>query len=101
MMKSNIALPPFHIVETTKFTVEADHELTQTLRRYLVCYREAYGGTVTEADLLREMARRFMAEDRVFQGFGQKRRRTRHKTLPLGSPKAGSNDQMALAAARS
>ena len=97
-MKNNIALPPFHIVETTKFTVEADHELTQTLRRYLACYREAYGGTVTEADLLREMARRFMAEDKDFQRRGQKRRRTRHKALPLGNPKAGGNDQLAFAA---
>ncbi len=69
-MKSNIALPPFHISEITRFTVEADHELTQTLRRYQAFYKEVYGAMVTEAELLREMARRFMANDGDFQGFG-------------------------------
>ncbi len=101
MMKNSIALPPFHIVETTKFTVEADHELTQTLQRYQAYYQEAYGAPVTEADLLREMARRFMAEDKDFQGFGQKRRRARRKALVVATPKTGPNDQLGFAAARS
>jgi hypothetical protein len=78
-MKPNIALPPFHIAETTRFTVEADHELTQTLRRYQAFYKEVYGAAVTEAELLREMARRFMAQDGDFQSFGQKKRRSRRK----------------------
>ena len=76
-MKTNIALPPFHIVETTPFTVDADHELTETLRRYQAFYQEVYGATVQEGDLLREMARRFMVLDRDFQGFGKKRGRTK------------------------
>ena len=80
-MKTNIALPPFHITEVTRFTVEADHELTQNLRRYQAFYKEAYGAQVTEAELLREMARRFMANDPDFQGAGQKRRRTRRKLV--------------------
>ena len=79
MMKCNIALPPFHIVETTRFTVEADHQLTESLRRYQAFYRDSYGATVTESDLLGEMARRFMAEDKDFQGSGRKKRQSRRK----------------------
>ncbi len=78
-MKNNIALPPFHIVETTRFTVEADHELTQALRRYQAYYQDAYGVAVSEADLLSEMGRQFMAEDRAFKNHGQKRRRPQSK----------------------
>jgi len=90
-MKANIALPPFHIAETTRFTVKADHELTQTLRRYQAFYKETYGATVSEAELLREMARRFMAADGDFQGFGQKRRRTRrtHSAASGAEPNNG------------
>lgn len=79
-MKTNIALPPFHIAETTRFTVEADHEMTETLRRYQAYYQAAYDAAVTEGELLREMARRFMANDAEFQGFGQKRRRAKRKS---------------------
>lgn len=79
-MKTNIGLPPFHIAETTRFTVEADHALTQTLRRYQAFYKDVYGATVTEAELLREMARSFMSNDGDFQGFGQKKRRK--QTVP-------------------
>lgn len=85
-MKTNIALPPFHIAETTRFTVESDHELTQMLRRYQAFYKEVYGATVTEAELLREMARRFMAADSDFQGTGNKRRRTQRKRLATNEP---------------
>ena len=81
MMKTTIALPPFHIAETTRFTVEADHQLTTTLRRYQAFYKEAYGAAVTEAELLREMARCFMANDSDFQGVGQKRRRAKRTQL--------------------
>ena len=96
-MKNNIALPPFHIVETTQFTVDADHELTQMLRRYKAHYLESYGATVTEADLLREMARRFMLEDKGFGGIGQKRRRVRRMTLPVGNTKGSVPDRLAFA----
>ena len=41
-MKANIALPPFHRSETTRFTVEADHDLTQTLGRYAKCGQVIY-----------------------------------------------------------
>lgn len=76
--KSNsIALPPFHITETTRFAVELDHELTQMLRRYRAYYKETYGAEVSESDLLREMARGFMQGDKGFRSFGQKRRRAR------------------------
>ena len=79
------------IGDVSRFTVEADHELTQTLRRYQSFYKEAYGAAVTEADLLREMARRFMANDGDFQGFGQKRRRTKRKP-PVASLAEPSNN---------
>lgn len=91
-MKTTIALPPFHIAETTRFTVEADHQLTTTLRRYQAFYKQAYGATVTEAELLREMARCFMANDQDFQGAGQKRRRAR-RTQPA-SAAAGNNGKL-------
>ena len=101
MNKNPIALQPFHIVETTTFLVEADHELTQMLRRYQAYYRDAYGAPVTEADLLRAMARQFMVEDKNFQGFGQKRRRARRKAPVAVTTKEGSKDQFTLDGPRS
>ena len=95
-MKTNIALPPFHITEVTRFTVEADHELTHNLRRYQAFYKEAYGAQVTEAELLREMARRFMANDRDFQGAGKKRRRTRRKPVAAPSQEPNNNGKLDL-----
>jgi len=95
-MKTNIALPPFHITEVTRFTVEADHELTQNLRRYQAFYKEAYGATVTEADLLREMARRFMANDPEFQGTGQKRWRAKRKPSAAPSQEPRNNGKLDL-----
>lgn len=85
-MKTNIALPAFHILETTRFTVEADHQLTTTLRRYQAFYKEVYGAAVSEAELLREMARCFMANDSDFQGVGQKRRRARRAQAAASAP---------------
>ena len=93
-MKANIALPPFHIAETTRFTVEADHELTQTLRRYQAFYKDAYGATVSEGELLREMARRFMANDGDFQGFGQTRRRARRRQPAAASAEPNDNGKL-------
>lgn len=92
MMKANIALPPFHIAETTRFAVEADHELTQTLRRYQEFYKQAYGASVTEAELLREMARRFMSSDGEFQAFSNKRRRAKPNQLRSG--KESNNEKL-------
>ena len=95
-MNANIALPAFHVTETTRFTVETDHELTLQLRRYQEFYKQAYGATVTEGDLLREMARRFMASDLDFQGFGQKRRRTRRKSPAPSNAEASNNGKLPL-----
>ena len=66
---TEIALPAFHITATRKISVEANHELSQDLERYRAFYKQAYGADVSEADLVREMARRFMQADREFQGF--------------------------------
>jgi hypothetical protein len=62
-----IALPAFHVTTTRKLTVEINHDLTQDLERYKAFYKQAYGVDVPEADLIREMARRFMEADRDFQ----------------------------------
>ena len=64
-----ISLPPFHVTTRKKITVEANHELEHDLEQYRAYYRQAYGADVSDADLLREMARRFMADDRPFQEF--------------------------------
>ena len=62
-----IALHPFHQTTRVKLTVEINHELAQDLERYKAFYKQAYGADVSEADLVREMARRFMDGDREFQ----------------------------------
>ena len=62
-----IALPAFHVTTRSKLTVEINHELAQDLERYRAFYKQAYGAEVSDADLLREMARRFMDGDREFQ----------------------------------
>jgi hypothetical protein len=62
-----IALPAFHVTTMRKLTVEINHDLTQDLDRYKAFYKQAYGVEVPEADLIREMARRFMEADREFQ----------------------------------
>ena len=62
-----IALHPFHQTTRVKLTVEINHELAQDLERYKAFYKQAYGAEVSESDLLREMARRFMDGDREFQ----------------------------------
>jgi len=95
-MKTNIALPPFHITEVTRFTIEADHELTEMLRRYQAFYKEAYGAHVSEADLIREMARRFMANDADFQGAGRKRRRRSRKPAVPPSQEPSNNGKLDL-----
>jgi hypothetical protein len=64
---AEIALPAFHVTTTRKLTIEISHDLEQDLERYKKFYKQAYGADVSEADLLREMARRFMDGDREFQ----------------------------------
>ena len=64
-----IALPAFHVTTTRKVTVELNHELATEVERYRQFYKQAYGADVAEADLLREMGRRFMEADREFQAF--------------------------------
>ena len=66
---NEIALPAFHVTTTRDVSVRVDHRLGQDLQLYRQHYKQAYGAEVTEADLIREMARRFMESDRQFQGF--------------------------------
>ena len=81
-----IALHPFHVTTRSKLTVEINHELAQDLERYKAFYKQAYGADVSEAELLREMARRFMDGDREFQaakhGIKARSRATRKAAAP-------------------
>ena len=95
-MKAHITLPPFYIAETTRFTVEADHELTQTLRRYQAFYKEGYGATMSESELPREMARRLMAADGNFQGFGQKKCRSRWTQSAASAAEPSNNGKLSF-----
>jgi len=51
---------------TRKLAVEVGHDLSQDMERYRAFYKQAYNADVSEADLVREMARRFMEADREF-----------------------------------
>jgi len=86
-----IALHPFHQTTRVKLTVEINHELAQDLERYKVFYKQAYGADVSESDLLREMARRFMDGDREFQvakyGLKFRSRTARQPAAPSPAPK--------------
>ena len=87
----SIALPAFHVTTTRKLSVEVGYELSQDLERYRAFYKQAYGADVNEADLLREMARRFMEADRQFQehrnASGSKPRPSRRRpTHPSSQP---------------
>ena len=66
---NEIALPAFHVTTTTTCSVKLDYRLAQDLLAYRQYYKQAYGAEVTEADLIREMARRFIGTDREFQAF--------------------------------
>lgn len=82
-----IALPAFHVTTRSKLTVEINHELAQDLERYRAFYKQAYGADVSDADLLREMARRFMDGDREFQaakhGIKTRSRTPRQPAAPM------------------
>jgi hypothetical protein len=72
-----------------KVVCEIPSELAQDLERYKAFYKQAYGADVSEADLLREMARRFMDGDREFQvaKYGLKARsRTSRQPAPPPAP---------------
>jgi hypothetical protein len=58
-----IALPAFHETAPVKLVLEISQDLARDLDRY----KQAYGAEVPEAELVREMARRFMEADREFQ----------------------------------
>ena len=85
-----IALPAFHVTTTRKLTIEISHDLEQDLERYKTFYKQAYGADVSEADLLREMARRFMDSDREFQiakyGLKARSRTSRQAAAPSPAP---------------
>jgi hypothetical protein len=68
----DIALEPFHSTNRIKLSVEIAHDLARDLERYKMFYKQAYSADVSEADLLREMARRFMEGDREFQAAKQR-----------------------------
>lgn len=70
---SNTALPAIHLRSKARITVEADQPLAWELDQYKAFYAQVHGAPVEEADLLREMARAFMASDREFQRFRRKR----------------------------
>jgi len=66
---SAIALPAFHFTTRVALKLEVGHELHQDIERYRAFYKQAYNADVSEADLVREMARRFIEADRDFQDF--------------------------------
>ena len=66
-----------------ELAVEVGHDLSQDIERYRAFYKQAYNADVSEADLVREMARRFMEADREFQDFkgtGRPRSRSSRKS---------------------
>jgi hypothetical protein len=62
-----IALPAFHETAPVQLVLEISQDLARDLDRYKSFYKQAYGAEVPEAELVREMARRFMEADREFQ----------------------------------
>ena len=89
-----IALPAFHVTTVKKILVEAPYEMGLELARYRAFYRNAYGADVSEADLIREMARRFMEADREFAAFksGLKAKtRTAPKPTTTPSPEGSAS----------
>jgi hypothetical protein len=83
---SAIALPAFHFTTRVKLALEVGHELHQDIERYRAFYKQAYSADVSEADLVREMARRFMEADREFQDFkGNARPRPRSSRKPVAN----------------
>jgi hypothetical protein len=92
-----IALPAFHVTTTRKLTIEVSHALAQDLERYKTFYKQAYGADVSEADLLREMARRFMDGDREFQvakyGLKPRSRTSRQSSAAMPAPSPSPKEE--------
>lgn len=82
----DIALPAFHVTTVKKVVVEAPYEMGLELHRYRAFYKSVYGAEVSEADLIREMARRFMEADREFAAF-----KSGLKTKTRSAPKPTAN----------
>ncbi len=66
---TDISLPAFHHTTTSQCTVKIDYRMGLDLQLYRQFYKQAYNAEVADADLVREMARRFMDSDREFQAF--------------------------------
>lgn len=66
---NEIALPAFHVTTTSTCPVKIDYRLGEDLRLYRQYYKQAYNAEVPDAELIREMTRRFMESDREFQTF--------------------------------
>ena len=85
-----ISLPPFHVTTRTKLVLEISHDLAADIARYRAFYKQAYDADVSEADLVREMARRFMETDREFQavkhGFKARSNGSRRSKLSAPTP---------------
>lgn len=80
------SLPAFHITKTTRIVIEADHQLASDLQAYAEFYARAHDAKVTEAELIREMARQYMANDTSFQAFRSKPRRKRRTNASVEQP---------------
>jgi len=84
-----IALPAFHEITPVELVLKLSPDVARDLDRYKAFYKQAYGVDVPEADLVREMARRFMEADREFQmvksGFVA-RSRSRRRPASASSP---------------
>jgi len=81
---AEIALPAFHVTTPVKVPLEISQDLARDVERYKAFYKQAYGVDVSEADLIREMARRFMESDREFQAV-----KNGLKSRSRGSPRSG------------
>ena len=66
---TDISLPAFHHTATTQCNIKVDYRMGLDLQLYRQFYKQAYNAEVADADLVREMARRFMDADREFQAF--------------------------------
>ena len=82
---AEILLPAFHVTTVRKVQIEVAYEMGLDLDRYKTFYKQAYSADVAEADLIREMARRFMEADREFQTF-----KNAQKAKGRNAPKSAS-----------
>lgn len=89
-----ISLPPFHVTTRIKLVLEISHDLAADIQRYQAFYKQAYSADVSEAELVREMARRFMEADRDFQavkhGFNRRSTSRRRSTTPAPLVESGT-----------